>query len=209
MMKFKAVTGVFLSLIVLIVFPVQFQWTAQTKAAEGTKLSKGKQTDLGLYVTAREAYGKWQSQPDKIKIIDVRTPEEYALIGHPPMAHNIPFMVFAEKWYAGDKNNGKERPRVMVMNNAFVQQIKKKFTTEDTLILMCRSGGRSAMAVNTLAKAGFKHVFTITDGFEGSMIKDQNNYYYGKRMMNGWKNSGAPWTYKVEADLAFSSVYSD
>ena len=46
-------------------------------------LPKGKQTVLGLYVTAKEAYEKWQAAPDKVKIIDVRTPEEYLFVGHP------------------------------------------------------------------------------------------------------------------------------
>ncbi len=42
-------------------------------------------------MSAAEAYGKWKAAPDKVKIIDVRTPEEYAFIGHPEMALNIPF----------------------------------------------------------------------------------------------------------------------
>lgn len=32
---------------------------------------------------------------------------------------------------------------------------------------MCRSGGRSAAAVNLLAGAGFTNVYNITDGMEG------------------------------------------
>ena len=45
---------------------------------------------LGLYVTAKEAYEKWKAEPDKVKIIDVRTPEEYLFVGHPTMAWKIP-----------------------------------------------------------------------------------------------------------------------
>ena len=33
----------------------------------------------------------WQAAPDQVKVIDVRTPEEFALIGHAEMAWNIPF----------------------------------------------------------------------------------------------------------------------
>ena len=40
---------------------------------------KGKQTVLGLYVTAREAYVQYRAAPERVKIIDVRTPEEYPL----------------------------------------------------------------------------------------------------------------------------------
>ena len=55
-----------------------------------TKLPKEKQTVLGLYVTAKEAYEKWKAAPDSVKVIDVRVPEEYAFVGHPEMAWNIP-----------------------------------------------------------------------------------------------------------------------
>ena len=48
-----------------------------------TNIPKGKQTALGLYVTAKEAYEKWKAEPEKVKIIDVRTPEEYLFVGHP------------------------------------------------------------------------------------------------------------------------------
>ena len=57
------------------------------------KLPEGKQTVLGLYVTAKEAYEKWQAEPEKVKIIDVRTPEEYLFVGHPTMAWKIPVAV--------------------------------------------------------------------------------------------------------------------
>lgn len=65
---------------------------------------------------------------------------------------------------------------------------------------MCRSGGRSAIAVNMLAKAGFRNVYNITDGMEGDSVKDPNSVYQGQRLVNGWKNSGVPWTYKVKPD---------
>ena len=61
-------------------------------------LPKGKQTVLGLYVTAKEAYEKWKAEPDKVKIIDVRTPEEYLFVGHPTMAWKIPVAVQIYEW---------------------------------------------------------------------------------------------------------------
>jgi rhodanese-related sulfurtransferase len=66
---------------------------------------------------------------------------------------------------------------------------------------MCRSGDRSAMAVNALAKAGFVNVYNIMDGMEGDKVDDPGSAYYGKRMRNGWKNSGSPWTYDVNTEL--------
>ncbi len=68
---------------------------------------------------------------------------------------------------------------------------------DDTILVMCRSGGRSAAAVNLLAKAGYKHVYNVTDGMEGDEVADSGSAFLGKRMRNGWKNSGLPWTYEV------------
>ena len=53
-------------------------------------IAPARQTSLGLYVTAKEAYDMWQADPG-LKILDVRTPEEYVFVGHAPMATNIPF----------------------------------------------------------------------------------------------------------------------
>ena len=42
-----------------------------------------KQTSLGLYLTAQEAYDMWKADPKRVNILDVRTPEEYIFVGHP------------------------------------------------------------------------------------------------------------------------------
>jgi hypothetical protein len=56
------------------------------------------------------------------------------------------------------------------------------------------------MAVNTLADAGFTRVFQIVDGMEGDAVTEPGSLYQGKRMKNGWKNSGLPWTYQVDPE---------
>jgi rhodanese-related sulfurtransferase len=71
---------------------------------------------------------------------------------------------------------------------------------------MCRSGGRSAAAVNLLAENGFTNAYTVCDGFEGDMLEKEDSYNNGKRVLNGWKNSGAPWTYDVDIELAYHVV---
>ena len=67
-------------------------------------------------------------------------------------------------------------------------------------MVMCRSGGRSAMAVNMLAEAGFTNVYQITDGMEGDSIDDPLSVFNGQRLRNGWKNSALPWTYKADLE---------
>jgi len=56
------------------------------------------------------------------------------------------------------------------------------------------------MAVNKLAAAGFKTVYTITDGMEGDTVEDLESVFHGKRMKNGWKNSGLPWIYSIDPE---------
>jgi hypothetical protein len=51
--------------------------------------------------------------------------------------------------------------------------------------------------LNLLAGAGFTHVYNITDGMEGDLVKDPESLFHGQRLKNGWKNSGCPWTYQL------------
>ena len=155
-----------------------------------------KLTSLALYVTAREAYEMWKSDPVRIKVLDVRTFEEYVLIGHAAMAANIPLAFPTYKWDAEKGNYS------VVGNSDFLGQVNKRFKPDDTILVMCRSGGRSAMAVNALAKAGFTKVHNIIDGFEGDKVEDPESIYHGMRMRNGWKNS-APWTYHLDPKLVW------
>lgn len=162
-----------------------------------TALPKNKQTDLGLYITAKEAFTKWHTEPGKIKILDVRTPGEYIFVGHAPMATNIPL-----KFLKAGVDTEKKKP-VMPLNEKFVDEVLQKFNKTDTIMVMCRSGGRSAASVNLLSMAGFKNVYSITDGFEGDSLKVPGSYNNGKRIVNGWKNSGAPWTYELDPKHAY------
>jgi len=91
----------------------------------------------------------------------------------------------------------------MPTNADFVAQVKKIAQPGDTLLVTCRSGQRSAPAVNLLAKAGFRKAYSVIDGVEGDKVKDPANVFKGQRMKNGWKNSGLPWTYDLYPHLMF------
>jgi rhodanese-related sulfurtransferase len=155
---------------------------------------KGKQTVLGLYVTAREAYEKWKADPEKVKILDVRTPEEFLFVGYPAMAWKIPIAAQVYEW---DAEKGKFPMRLLT---DFVSRVREVASPEDLLLVMCRSGGRSAIAVNLLAQAGFKNAYNVLDGMEGDLVEDPDSAFQGQRLRNGWKNSGCPWTYKLTPD---------
>ncbi len=160
------------------------------------QVREGKVTSLGLYVTAREAYEMWKADPERVKVLDVRTFEEYVLIGHAEMAANIPLAFPTYTWDAGKGNYS------VVINADFIAHVKERFKPDETILVHCRSGDRSAMAINALAKAGFTNLYNIIDGFEGDKVEDPESVYHGKRMRNGWKNS-APWTYDLDPELVW------
>jgi rhodanese-related sulfurtransferase len=155
-----------------------------------------KQTVLGLYVDAAEAL-QWITDK-KIAAIDVRAPEEFVFVGHTGLAPNIPVQV----WKGEYAVKGEQREPEMVVNGDFVKEVLAKYKPEDTLIVLCRSGQRSAFAVNLLADSGFKKAFSVVDGFEGDKAKDGPNK--GKRTVNGWKNAGNPWTYSLMEEIIWT-----
>jgi rhodanese-related sulfurtransferase len=163
---------------------------ASTPDASGVPAAK--RTSLGLYLTAREAYEKWKADPARVQILDVRTPEEYLFVGHAEPAWNVPLMFQTYAWDASGRN------LAMSPNPDFLTRVRELFKPDETILVMCRSGGRSARAVDLLAGAGFSHVYSIVDGMEGDAVDDPASPLVGKRAKNGWKNAGLPWTYDLD-----------
>jgi rhodanese-related sulfurtransferase len=182
-------------LVVALVFSVALVSAALADAPEPA--AKKKQTVLKKYITAAEAYEKWKANPKEVVILDVRTPQEYDFVGHPTMAPNIPFELWVGKW------NPEKKEFSLKKNPDFVAQVKKSWKPDATLLIICRSGSRSASAVNALAKEGFTKAYTVVDGFEGDKVKDKSSVFHGQRMKNGWKNAGAPWSYKLDPNLIY------
>ncbi len=160
-----------------------------------------KHTTLGKYVDAANAYLMWSKDPEKVKILDCRTPEEYVYVGHPPMAHNIPSRTWTGKW------DFEKKDYALQDNPDFEASVKKAFDTKDIVLVVCRSGHRSAASTNRLAAAGFTNVYNVVDGFEGDKVQDEDSSFKGKRMKNGWKNSGAPWTYDLDPKLIYNAAH--
>lgn len=151
-------------------------------------IPEGKRTAQGLYLTSLEAYEKWQAAPDEVMIVDVRTPEEHLFVGHPTMAWKIPIIAQSYQW---DAENGKYPMQLLA---DFVARVSEVATTDSTIMVLCRSGGRSAMAANLLAQAGFNKVYNIIDGMEGDVNGDSESVAGNANPQSGWKNSGCPWT---------------
>jgi rhodanese-related sulfurtransferase len=170
---------------------------AATALASGPPQDQRKQTKLDKYATAVEAYEMWRAAPDKVFIVDIRTPEEYDFLGHPAMAANIPSMLWTGAFDAPKK------AYPLALNPKFVEEVKRRHKPTDTLVLMCRSGQRSAAAANKLAEAGFTNVYSMVDGFEGDKIADKASPDLGKRLKDGWRNSKAPWTTDLDEKLVY------
>ena len=83
----------FILALLLIFFSMGFVAIAADPPAD-----EKKHTEAGKYVTSLDAYEMWKSTPDKIKILDCRTPEEYVFVGHATMAYNIPSKLWTGKW---------------------------------------------------------------------------------------------------------------
>jgi len=163
-------------------------------AVDKNDIPEYKQTRVGLYITSSEAFDEIQSEGDEILFLDVRTRSELAVVGMPTVADaNVPYMFMAEPMTWNDDWGNFKMTKNQNFLNAVKQRLEEKgLGQDDKVFLMCRSGGRSASAADLLSKAGFTNVYSVVDGYEGDKAKN------GKRILNGWKNSDLPWSYKLD-----------
>lgn len=159
------------------------------------KLSKKKLTPQGLYLTAKETYQMVAAEGSKVLFVDVRTPAEVEFVGAPKdIDVNIPYMLNDFSEWDSKKKRFKKVPNsnfTVLLEDALKA---KGLGKEDKIIVMCRSGSRSAKAAKLLHEVGYKNVYSVIEGFEGDKSKLAKTK--GQRVINGWKNAGLPWTYK-------------
>jgi rhodanese-related sulfurtransferase len=156
-----------------------------------------KQTSWGLYVDSKETYEMKQKLGEQMLFVDVRDPIEIMFTGFTDVADiNIPFKL-------ADRNqwNSKKPVYAMVENPNFARDIEaalvaRGLSKQVPIVIMCRSGGtRGAPATKRLENKGYENVYVVTDGFEGGTVNDGERKNW--RLKNGWKNSGLPWSYKL------------
>jgi rhodanese-related sulfurtransferase len=167
-------------------------------------------------ITATEAYNMLDPGSDSTPnpnynpnayILDVRTPAEWYFVGHPGMATvtnagaflegkviNIPFWLWeyapnmGEYAFAGN------------INKFFDAAVARHFSPQDTIILMCRSGGRagyagveledpSQPASNRLEELGYYYLYNMKGGFEASGGWLPSRLPYNKAADGIWKPS--------------------
>lgn len=96
---------------------------------------------------AETAYDNLQERP--VLVVDVREPDEYAQ-GHIEGALNIPRGLLEG---AADPGYKHRHPKLCQARN-------------EAILLYCQSGGRSALAADTLQQMGFGHVYNLAGGIE-------------------------------------------
>jgi rhodanese-related sulfurtransferase len=105
-------------------------------------------------------------------LVDVRTAEERKFVGHVPNSLHVP-------WATGTS---------MTRNPRFARELEAKVRKDQVVLLLCRSGKRSALAAEVAAKAGFTSVFNVLEGFEGEINAEQH-----RGTADGWRYRGLPW----------------
>lgn len=79
----------------------------------------------------------------------------------------------------------------------------RELAKDTPIILMCRSGSdRGAPSARALDRKGFEVVYVVSDGFEGVTSTDDPNAPW--RNVNGWKNSGWPWSYTLDPQKIYT-----
>jgi rhodanese-related sulfurtransferase len=116
----------------------------------------------------------WQLiQNKEAVLVDVRTAEERKFVGYVPESLHVP-------WATGTSLN---------RNPRFVKELENKVGGKDVVVLLlCRSGNRSAAAAEAAHVAGFQHVFNIAEGFEGDLDAQAHRGSVG-----GWRFYDLPW----------------
>ena len=107
------------------------------------------------------------------QLVDVRTAEERKFVGHVPGSAHVP-------WATGTS---------LTRNPRFARELEAKVGGKDAVVLLlCRSGKRSALAAEAAAKAGLTRVFNVLEGFEGEIDGQQH-----RGAADGWRFHGLPW----------------
>lgn len=162
-------------------------------------------TPYDLYLSPQEAYDMKTGDPENVIFLDVRTQAEAQFVGFSDVADaNIPIYKLTEEWKPKkDGIHGSYRKRY---NTDFIKAIENFMTMKGKdksvpIILMCQSGGRAPVAVRRMHDEGYEKVYFQVEGFEGNKAKQGPDK--GKRVVNGWKKAGLPWSYNLKTEKMY------
>ena len=168
---------------------------AQVAPVDGAALPEAKRTRAGLYLQARDVPAFLAAHGGRVLFLDVRTRAEAMYVGMAgPVDALVPYVEHQE--LMTDWDEARRIYRLEPMQD-FVPEVARRLqarglSKDDPVVLMCRSGDRSSRGANRLAEDGYTRVHTVVDGFEGDLSPE------GRRSVNGWKNAGLPWSYRLD-----------
>lgn len=105
-------------------------------------------------------------------LVDVRSAEERKFVGHVPGSLHV-------AWANGTS---------LTRNPRFTRELEAKVAKDAVVLLLCRSGKRSALAAEAATKAGFTQVYNVLEGFEGELDAQQQRGH-----ADGWRFHALPW----------------
>lgn len=133
-------------------------------------------------VSPRAAWQMLHDIPESI-LIDVRTTAEWAYVGGPDLREigKTPIMI---EWQVFPS---------MHVDPDFAAKLSQRVgaSRDAPLLMLCRSGARSAAAAKAMSTAGYTRCFNVATGFEGGL--DAAGHRGGT---SGWKADGLPWSQK-------------
>lgn len=168
-------------------------------ATNWDKLPEIKVSKPGLYLTPQQAYDMKKKDAKGVALFDIRTRAEAVYVGMATDADAlVPFVEHQEIMSDWDE---KRTMYKLEPNQDFVPEIERRLkelglAKDAPVILLCRSGDRSSKAADRLQAAGYTRVYSVPEGFEGDRASEGPKQ--GRRVVNGWKNSDLPWSYKLE-----------
>lgn len=131
------------------------------------------------HLSPQQAYDLLQ-QVSSALLIDIRSNMEYLFVGHPKGAIHVPW-IDEPDWVVNP--NFEKEIRQLLLGGVCDQD-----DGAPPVILICRSGKRSADAGKLLIEAGIHNVCHVDEGFEGD--RDEN---YQRSTIGGWRFRGLPW----------------
>jgi rhodanese-related sulfurtransferase len=124
------------------------------------------------------AWDMLRSDPAAV-LVDVRTDAEWKYVGLPDLSE-LGKRTVTIAW--------KTFPQ-MARNPEFEREVEQAGIAPDqTVLLLCRSGQRSADAARALTERGFARAYNVAEGFEGD--KDARGH---RGRDGGWKARDLPW----------------
>jgi rhodanese-related sulfurtransferase len=133
-------------------------------------------------VPVDETWARLKADPKSV-LIDVRTKAEWSFVGVPDLS-TLGRRVVMMEWQSFPEGRADAQ---------FTERLTAALAvagtgTDDALFFICRSGGRSQMAAEAMAGAGFRHCTNVAEGFEGPLDHDRH-----RGRVSGWKAAGLPW----------------